>query len=222
MEPKFQSSFIPKGPLATTGTATKTSRQSDTSFLGTLAVFVFALAILATLSAVGYEYYLKKDIGSLAKKLLDAKSTLQPEVIKKISDLDERLKATESLLNNHIVLSPLFEYLETETVKTIQLTQFKYTSEEGVLKLAMRGKSRGYSTLAFQAQRFNASDFMKDVVFGDLSLDNTGNVDFTFKATLDPSIIAFNKGDEPEAVVEAPVEAGVSVEEPVTTNGTTQ
>lgn len=223
MEPKFQSSFIPKGPLATTGTVTKTSRQSNTSFLGTLAVFVFVLSILATLGAAGYEYYLKKDIGNLAEKLLAAKSTLEPEIIQKISDLDERINATESLLNQHIILSPLFAYLESYTVKTVQLTHFKYASEDGVLKLSMRGKSRGYSTLAYQAQLFNSSDFMRDVVFGDLSLDETGNVDFTFKAILDPSIIAFKSGDDEVVEIEtAPEAAGVGIQDAVTTNGTTQ
>lgn len=234
MEPKFQSSFIPKGPLATTGSVTKTSRQSDTSFLGTLAVFVFVLSILATGGAFGYELYLKKDIGSLANQLLAAKSTLEPEIIKKISDLDERINATESLLNQHIILSPLFAYFEVFTVKNVRFTEFKYTSEGDTLKLSMRGKARGYSTLAYQAKLFNDSQFMRDVVFGDLSLDELGNVDFTFKATLDPAIIAFKSGDDTEtdgASVEAGVptgssagaaETGVGVQDPVTTNGTAQ
>ncbi len=201
MEPKFQSSFIPKGPLATTGTVTKTSRQSDTSFLGTLAVFVFVLSILLCGGAFGYEWYLRKDIGDLALQLKEAKSDLKPEIVKQISDLDERIVATEGLLNQHIVLTPLFEYFETFTVKAVQFTDFKYTTQDGILKLALRGKARGYATLAYQAKLFNESQFMRDVVFGDLSLDDEGNVDFSMTTTLDPKIIDFKsgRGDEPQA-----------------------
>jgi hypothetical protein len=199
MEPKFQSSFIPKGPLATTGTVTKTSRVSGRSILGTLAILIFTLAILASLGVFGYEWYLKADIRKMGDSLVGARTSLEPEVIEKISSLDERIVSTKRLLNSHIVLSPLFEFLENSTVRAVRFTSFDYNSIDGRLSLSIKGEARGYSALALQSEILNASPYLKDIVFADLSLNNQGMVNFAFKASVDPSIISFNKGAEPIA-----------------------
>lgn len=194
MEPKFQSSFIPKGPLATTGTATRISRESGRSILGTLAVFVFTFAILLSLGVFGYEFYLKSSISRMSGNLATARESLEPETIKKIADLDSRLVSTEALLEKHIVLSPLFDYLENFTLRNVRFTQFDYeTTERGVLELTMRGQARGYSAVALQSRNFNESGYMRNPVFSDLDLDDEGNVTFTFRATLDPSIVSYKR-----------------------------
>ncbi len=212
MEPKFQSSFIPKGPLATTGSVTKTSRVSGRSVLGTLSVLIFALVVLASLGVFGYEWYLKSSIRKMGEDLVGARTSLEPEVIYKISSLDERIVSTKRLLDSHIILSPLFEFLENSTVRTVRFTNFDYNSTDGILSLNMKGEARGYSALALQSEILNASPYLRDVVFADLSLNNQGMVNFSFKAKLDPSIISFNKGTgtnesaAPTAPVVAPVE----------------
>ncbi len=210
MEPKFQSSFIPKGPLATTGTVTKTSRVSGRSVLGTLAVIIFTLVILASLGVFGYEWYLKSSIKKMGEDLVAARTSLEPEVIDKISSLDERIVSTKRLLDSHIILSPLFEFLENSTVRTVRFTNFGYDSVDGVLSLKMSGEARGYSALALQSEIFNASPYLKDVVFADLSLNSQGMVNFSFKAKLDPSIISFNKGAEPAAEATPVAPAGTA------------
>lgn len=214
MEPKFQSSFIPKGPLATTGTVTKTSRVSGRSVLGTLAVIIFTLVVLASLGVFGYEWYLKSSIKKMGEDLVGARTSLEPEVIEKISSLDERIVSTKRLLDSHIILTPLFEFLENSTVRTVRFTNFDYNSVDGVLSLSMSGEARGYSALALQSEILNASPYLKDVVFADLSLNSQGMVNFSFKAKLDPSIISFNKGAEPAA--EATPVAPATAEEVVT------
>ncbi|MEK7194174.1 MAG: hypothetical protein AAB660_00600 [Patescibacteria group bacterium] len=199
MEPKFQSSFIPKGPLTTAGTATHISQGADRSILGTIAVFVFVLSILVSLGIFGYEWYLRFDIKKMGQSLLSARTSLEPEVINKISSLDQRIVSTKALLDKHIVLSPLFDFLENSTLRTVRFSQFRYESADGKgLTLSMHGQARGYASLALQSQIFNASPYTKNVIFEDLSLDEKGNVTFSFKTDLDPSVISFRKGDEEE------------------------
>jgi hypothetical protein len=205
MEPKFQSSFIPKGPLATTGTATKISRDAGHSILGTLAVFVFTFAILLTLGVFGYEFYLKANISKMTDNLASAKASLEPETIQKISDLDGRIISTKDLLDNHIVLSPLFDYLEISTLKNVRFTQFQYQTTEKGLEVNMRGQARGYSAVALQSEIFNKSPYFRNPIFADLDLDERGNVTFSFKANLDPSILSYKKGVANMRPVEAQV-----------------
>lgn len=194
MEPKFQSSFIPKGPLATAGTATRVSRDAGRSILGTLAVFIFTLAVLSSIGVFGYEFYLKANISKMNNNLATAKQSLEPETIKKIADLDNRIISTKDILENHIVLSPLFDYLESSTLKGVRFTQFEYeTTDKGII-LSMRGQARGYSALALQSEIFNKSQYLKEPIFADLDLDDKGNVTFTFKAKIDLSIVSYKKG----------------------------
>lgn len=193
MEPKFQSSFIPKGPIATTGTATKVSREAGRSILGTLAVFIFILALLVTVGVFGYEFYLKANISKMTDDLALARKSLEPETIKKIADLDGRIISTKDLLENHIVLSPLFDYLENSTLKSVRFTQFDYRTTEKGLEITMRGQARGYGAVALQSEIFNKSPYFKNPIFADLDLDDKGNVTFSFRTNLDPSIVSYKK-----------------------------
>jgi hypothetical protein len=206
MEPKFQSSFIPKGPLATTGTATRISRDSGHSILGTLAVFVFTFAILLSLGVFGYEFYLKANISKMTGNLATAKQSLEPETIQKIADLDGRIISTKDLLENHIVLSPLFDYLESSTLKSVRFTQFQYLTTDKGLELTMRGQARGYGAVALQSEIFNKSPYFRNPIFADLDLDDKGNVTFSFKANLDPSIVSYKKGVANMVITEEPAQ----------------
>lgn len=192
MEPKFQSSFIPKGPLATAGTATRVSRESDRSILGTLAVLVFVISILLSGGVFGYELYLGTDIDKMGTDLKAARDSLEPEIINRISDLDERIVSTKNILESHTIISPLFAYLEEWTVSNVRFTQFSYVTDKEGLKIEMSGEARGYSSVAQQAQIFGSEDSpMKNPIFADLNLDEEGKVTFSFEATVDPNLVSF-------------------------------
>lgn len=218
MEPKFQSSFIPKGPLATTGTASKISREAGRSILGTLAVFIFVLAILLSIGIFGYEFYLKAQISKMTGNLATARESLEPETIQKIADLDNRIISTKDILENHIVLSPLFDYLENSTLKSVRFTQFEYETTDKGLELSMRGQARGYSAVALQSEIFNKSQYFDEPIFADLDLDDRGNVTFSFRAKIDPSIVSYKKEVANLNIVSQPV---IPVVQPAATSTST-
>ena len=221
MEPKFQSSFIPKGPIATSGTATRTSMGSNRSFLGTLSVFVFGLSLFLCLAVFGYEKYLGSRIGTMGQDLITAKATLQPDVITSLANLDARLVSTAQLLDKHTVLSPFFDFLEVSTLRNVRFTEFNFQDSDKGLLLTMRGQARGYAAVAQQANIFNKSPYLKGPIFSDLDLDDKGNVTFSFKATVDPSIVSYkllvetNKLTPPQTPTQASI--GASTSTPVKT-----
>lgn len=214
MEPKFQSSFIPKGPLATAGTATPTSRVAGRSVIGFLAGLVFVIAILLGLAVFAYELYLNSNISKMGSNLAVARESLEPEVIEKISNLDERIISTERILEKHITISPLLAYIENSTLRNVRFSQFAYETTEKGLEISMRGQARGYTAVALQSEIFNKSPYFKEPIFADLDLDVTGNVTFSFRATLDPAIVAY------KADASAVVEAAPSVPVAPATQGT--
>ena len=191
MEPKFQSSFIPRGPLQTAGTATRTSMGGGRSILGTIATIVFVISVVLSVGVFVYEKYLLTQIGSMGGQLLEAKTSLQPEVIQKISNLDERIVSTKTLLNDHIILSNLFNYLEEWTLKNLRFNSFQFISSADGYTLSMHGAARGYAAVAQQSEIFSKYPNFKSPIFADLDLDEKGNVTFSFKTFVDPVMLSY-------------------------------
>jgi hypothetical protein len=217
MEPKFQSSFIPKGPLATTATVSSSvSKVSERGLLGFLSTIVFIFTVVVAAGVFAYGFYLSSSISKMGSDLDSARTTLNPDSIKELTQLNSRLTLTAGLLNNHTVLSPLFDFLEASTLQSVRFTEFRYEDTDKGLRLNMKGLARGYSAIALQADILEKSKYIKDPVFSDLSLDDKGNVTFTFSALLDPSVVSYSKQIESIPVVTPIVTPPVS---PVNASG---
>jgi hypothetical protein len=200
MEPKFQSSFIPRGPVGTTATISRAGNIGSGGIFGFLAIILFVLSVAGSIAVYGYNTYLLSRISQMGADLEAARTTLEPESIKELTQLNTRILTTSELLSKHTVLSPLFDYLESATVRNVRFTQFSYSTTERGLTLSMGGQARGYTSVALQSDVFNQSKYLKNPIFGDLNLDKNGNVIFSFIATIDPSIISYKKQLENGAV----------------------
>lgn len=202
MEPKFQSSFIPKGPLVTSATSPKNIKVSEKGLVGFLSMIVFVFAVAVSLGMFAYNFYLTSSIAKMGNDLSAARTTLDPESIIELTRLDSRLNLTKGLLAKHTVMSPLFDFLEASTLQSVRFTDFSYADTDKGIALNMKGSASGYSDIALQADVLSKSKYIKNPVFSNLSLDENGSVTFTFSALLDPSIVSYNKQIESRAVSE--------------------
>ena len=198
MEPKFQSSFIPKGPLASSAkdpfSRQKTKERSLPAYLASI---IFITSIVLALGMFGYKFYLKYRIDKMGVALEETRATLQPETIRELTRLDNRIISTKELVSKHRALTPLFEFLEISTSRTVRFNSFSYSTTDRGLELDMKGEARGYAALAFQADIFNKSKYFKDPIFSNLNLNEKGSVTFSFKATVDPSLVLYKGRVEP-------------------------
>ena len=195
MEPKFQSSFIPKGPIVSNVPGAPIGRRTrqEKSLFYILASTVFIMSVLSALGMFGYKFYLKYSIDQMGANLEDARLTLQPEVIRELTRLDNRILSSQKLLARHQILSPLFEFFEVSTPKTVRFKDFSYTKTPQGLELKIIGEARGYAALALQADVFDKSQYFKNPIFSDLSLNEKGDVNFSFKAMLDPTLVSYER-----------------------------
>ena len=195
MEPKFQSSFIPKGPIVSNVPGAPIGRRTrqEKSLFYILASTVFIMSVLSASGVFGYKFYLKYSIDKMGADLEDARMTLQPEVIRELTRLDNRLLSSQKLLARHQILSPLFEFFEVSTPKTVRFKDFSYTKTPQGLELKIIGEARGYAALALQADIFDKSQYFKTPIFSDLSLNEKGDVNFSFKAILDPTLVSYER-----------------------------
>ncbi len=210
MDPKFQSSFIPKGPLVPSSAVFKSQPAKRGTLLGLITMWIFILSILAALVAFGYGFYLNSSIKKMGGDLEAARANLEPETIREMARLDARIVGTEKLLANHAVLSPLFDFLESNTLKTVRFTQFTFKETSDGLTVSMRGQARGYAALALQADIFNKSKDLKSTNFSNLDLDERGNVVFVVDAVVSPNLVSYKRVLESKAVVVPPPVAPVA------------
>src|SRR3989344_7203318 len=132
MEPKFQSSFIPKGPTTSSaeGGIQMGRRREEKSLFSFLSAVIFILSILLALGMFGYKFYLKYRIEAMGADLERARAALQPEVIRELTRLDNRIISTKNLISKHQILTPLFEFLEVSTPRTVRFSGFQYSVTE--------------------------------------------------------------------------------------------
>jgi hypothetical protein len=192
MEPKFQSSFIPKGPLATPG-AGPASKVKQSGLFGLFCLFVFMLSLIGSVGIFGYNWYLGSKITKMGNDLQDARAAFEPETIRELTRLDARIVGTKDLLAQHSVLTPLFDFIESSTLKSLRFSSLDYSASSQGIVLSMRGQAHGYASVALQADVFNKSKYIKNPMFSDLTLDDKGNVTFAFKGNLDPALISFTQ-----------------------------
>ncbi len=193
MEPKFQSSFIPKGPLASSTGPNLAKRPTNKSLLGVFGVIFFVVSILGAGGVFGYKYYLKGSIEAMQAELETVRAALDSGEIQELTRLHNRIVSTKELLSKHVVITPFFEFLEISAPKLVRFNDFRYAVGLDGIEVTMRGESRGYGALALQAKIFDDSKFFKNSIFSDLSLNQQGDVMFSFRGTLNPSVVSYGK-----------------------------
>ncbi|KKS77546.1 MAG: hypothetical protein UV88_C0003G0010 [Parcubacteria group bacterium GW2011_GWA1_43_21] len=200
-------SFIPKpsttGPLNTTASRQSAPKvQGAYNFLGVLGFLTLALSLVFVASAFVYRQIILSDIYKpcadngtcgLAESLKRDRQNLGVETLTRAKRLEMKTANGDSLLNQHIIISPLFrQVLNTLTTEGMSYRQFDF-GEKGIV---IQGTARRYEDVAFQAQVFGseqAKGKIQSFNFYDLDLDDKGNVIFKLDLTVEPTILSFSK-----------------------------
>jgi len=207
MPPKFESSFIPKGPLVSGAGMPLTHGKGEHTLLGFIAGLLFAISALSAIGVFGYKFYLNYAIDNMKEELEAGRVALETETLSEITRLNNRLLATEALVDSHLALSPLFKFIDVSTLRTVRFNDFSFTTNEKGLAVTIEGEAKSYASLALQADLLNKSPYFKEPVFSDLRLDDRGNVAFTFEALVDGGKLSYRKEVEKLGAKVAPVVA---------------
>ncbi|MFA6006808.1 MAG: hypothetical protein WC764_03745 [Candidatus Paceibacterota bacterium] len=188
-------SFLPKrSPYAPT--------QPSTAPVG-IFMFIGVIVFLASAIAFGgvllYTNNVQTNIDTSKAQLADVRKDFG-NALNEISRFDLKLRTAQHLLNQHVSLLNLYADLEIATYQTVRFTSFKYgLADDGKIAVKMAGQARSYTDLnnyvpvALQSKKFAGIPNVKNVLFSDLNLDQTGNVVFNFSANLDPKFISYRE-----------------------------
>ncbi len=194
MDPKMQSSFIPKTPIAT-------DRAAHSSSTVNLFFLISVLAFIVTLAIGGFLFFYnaqqQKQIEAIAASLIASeKKDFSDTDVNAWTDLDKRTQAANEILQRHYAVSSLFRLLQELTVKNIRFTRFEFSlkddgAEKAALDLALSGEGRSYNAVSYQSDVMKSSESLDDVLFSDIRLDEKGNILFSMKAAVDPALTSY-------------------------------
>lgn len=188
MEGKFQTSFIPKKPVVSAVPA----RSSGMSLFMVVSIFIFVISLaLAGLVFAGQRYLssqLEKDKESFAKAQENFDSTTVETLVK----LSKRIESAKKILNKHIAVLPIFDFLESKTLKNIRFKTVEISfSENGIANIDMKGEAKNFSAVALQSDVFAESKELKNPIISGIDLTLTGGVSFNFESSVDSSFVLY-------------------------------
>jgi hypothetical protein len=198
MDTKYQTSFIPKKPVATGGP----SKPAGISLFSLISIILF----LVSLGLAGY-VFLEKNL--LIQKINSDQSTIESNksgltsdsiTIENLVQLNSRINVAKSLLAKHIQVSPIFDFLQQATLKSVRFKSFSFTSAgkdtTGTDRVSVQilGVARDWETVALQADEFGKVDWKKIVSepkISNLTLNSDGSVSFQFSAFISPDFLIY-------------------------------
>lgn len=195
METRFRTSFVPKKALAVQSQAPRGGTINLFIAVGTI---LFVLSLLTSGGLFLYKSLLEKSIDEKSIALEKAKKAFEPSFIEVAKRFDARIAAAREILSRHTTVTPVFDFLSANTLRTIRFTNFTYAYGEGMPTLALRGEAKGtdsaagYASVALQSDVFLENEDLADPVFSGLTLNKTSNaVTFSFTGGLPADMVKY-------------------------------
>lgn len=187
MDPQVSTSFIPKQALAE-----EKARAGGIGIFMLLALIIFVLSIVAAGGAAAYGYKLNGDLASDKASLATEEGAFDPATIKDLQRMDSRLTQARTLLGNHVAPSGILDFLSQNTLQNVQFTSFQYTLEDdGTVHVQLDGVTDSFATMALQSDALGKSASLRDVIFSNITVEQSGGVAFMVQAVVDPSLISY-------------------------------
>jgi hypothetical protein len=167
-------------------------REKGPGIFATISFLIFLLSIFAYGGLFLYRKNIQGKIDTLTDSFKRATGAFEPILINELVQTSEKINLSKQFLAKHTTLTPVFDFLEQSTLKSIRFKNFKYSfSAMESPSILMGGLARDYSSLALQEKIWAKNKNIKEISFSKLTLGEKGLVNFEVKLSLDPSLIAY-------------------------------
>ncbi|MDP3902107.1 MAG: hypothetical protein Q8Q21_00800 [bacterium] len=188
MEDKL--SFIPKRKMSEV-----TYRSKGAGFFVVISFLIFILSAFLWGGVFLYGKFTESQIESKKETLRKDKESYESSLISEIIGFSGKVKAAEMLMGRHKAFSGALDFLQVDTLKNVTFKNFLYNvSDSGKHVINMTGTARDYTELAVQADVFERSGAVEEVLFSGLRLNESNQVNFEVTITLNPSLMLYGFG----------------------------
>ena len=187
-------SFIPKSPLAHSDAFVV--RRRPTSFIAVLAVVAFFGSVTAYVFLTFYGNTLDKKMSGLTTQIQDLQKSFDQPEIREARIFNSRANLVQGLLDQHIAVTSLFNFLSENTTENIFFTKidFKRNIENQPLSVELAGEAPGYASLAYQVDVLRQKNKeLSNFQVEDIILTGTGSVGFKFKIAFKQDYLSYTK-----------------------------
>lgn len=193
MDPKLQSSFIPKKPLSSEASFRTTSNVNLFVLISTI-IFILTLAV-----AAAFFFLNRHSVAVQAQQVEDLKKyqkDFSDSQVATWARLDARIKAGNYVIQHHLATSQLFALLQNITVKSVQLTKFEFAVKPDATGnlapvMTVSGVGRSFNAVSYQSDVFREQPAIKHPLFSGVRLDDSGRVLFSVDAGIDPAAVMY-------------------------------
>lgn len=195
MEPKFNTSFIPKKSLQDVGGNTSGRYVGRRDVYGPgffLSLLLFIVAVVSTIGLFAYSKITEKSIEEKVTLLEGKKAVFNSEDIVALIRTDTQIESAHKLVREHVALSELFNHLEKITLKRVQYTGLQYAgfpNETGLVTLA--GNAKNFQDVALQTEQYRIDDNLQNPIVRELERTETGDVDFSIDVLTSIGLLSF-------------------------------
>ena len=186
-------SFIPKSSLVREESFM--ARKRPRSILGFLGNFSLILVLGSYATVYLYGISLSNDIKSRTDEIQSAQKAFEqaPEIAK-AKIFRARADVALELLNGHIVVSPIFDFLSKNTLQDIEYSSFELTRDEKGLHAVLNGEAVDYKTLAYQADVLRQKNAeITDLSINHIVLTDYGSVKFDVTLYFSKDFLSYSK-----------------------------
>lgn len=189
-------SFIPKSSFGKEESFIE--RKRPRSIVEFIATASFILSIIAFSVLYFYNLSITKQITEKQKEITSVESYDQASVAKAVA-FRTRVSLAQQLINAHLAMSPIFNFLTQNSLNSIYYDQFSFKKEGDTWTLSLTGEAPSYSSLAYQTDilreniNSNKSKELSSFDVYDVTLTKYGTVSFSLKATFAPNYLSYIK-----------------------------
>src|SRR3989344_8926603 len=190
METSIRTSFIPKTSI----TSQFDPKKEGMGFFMFLSIALLLVSLIGWGVAFAYKSLIEGDIRDLESYLARANESFDPSLLKVFENLDRRIRAGETLLGQHTILTPFFELLDSFTLKSVRFDYFSFVNNGSAITIKMSGEAIDFSSVALQAVEFNKDNRIINPIFSNLGVeDKTNQVTFDVSFNVAPEMILYAK-----------------------------
>ncbi|KKT40959.1 MAG: hypothetical protein UW30_C0015G0030 [Candidatus Giovannonibacteria bacterium GW2011_GWA2_44_13b] len=124
-----------------------------------------------------YKKILIRQIDQQRAVLADLDTKFEPSLINELERLSNSINNAKALINSHTYISPIFDFLEKNTLPDVSFSTFNYNADKKTLSLA--GEAPSYTEIASQIKIIQNQPEILSATFSNTSLKETGSVNFT-------------------------------------------
>ena len=147
-----------------------------------ISFILFLAAAMLTGGLYLFKNYTANQLAEQKSLLKKIEIEFEPILIAELERVGRSIRSAKEILRQHVHTSKIFDLLESHTLTNIAFSNFAFAIDKNTVN--MLGDAPSYAAVAAQAAVFGALPEAASVAFYNLTLKETGTVNFTITINL--------------------------------------